>query len=153
MIWIPIQKVLDLTLCFKVTREKEMVFSEYVHMVCSCCMMGKKELARFLFGQMDLAQNAFLKRDQFVTLIEYMAEGTAGNTTVWMMQYDVYKDRKLDSLFFKGFEQFCDKYRAVTWSTEMLQQAMRTTNLGASYWDTKMDQFHEQRKQLRVNLV
>ena len=132
---------------------KEMIFSEYVHMVCSCCMMGKKELIRFLFGQMDTAQNAFLKRDQFVSLINYMAEGTAGNSTLWMMQYDAYKDRKLDSLFFKGFESFCSEYRAVTWSTEMIQQAMRNTNLGAFYWDIKMEQFHEQRKQLKVNLV
>ena len=93
-------------------REKEISFSEYVHMVCSCCMMGKSELMRFLFGQIDIGQNAFLKRDQFVTLIEYMAEGSAGgNATVWMMQYDAYKDRKLDSLFFGGFEAFCKKYR------------------------------------------
>jgi hypothetical protein len=136
------------------SREKEISFSEYVHMVCACCMMGKIELMRFLFGQMDRAQNAFLKRDQFVMLIEYMAEGSAGgNPTVWMMQYDVYKDRKLDSLFFGGFEQFCTKYRGVMWSTEQLQQAIRRCNLGAPYWESKMDQFAAQRKNLKVKLV
>ncbi len=135
-------------------REKEISFSEYVHMVCSCCMMGKSELMRFLFGQMDIGQNAFLKRDQFVTLIEYMAEGSAGgNATVWMMQYDAYKDRKLDSLFFGGFEAFCNKYRGVMWSTEMLQQSIRKANLGPPYWENKMDQFVQQRKALKVKLV
>lgn len=135
-------------------REKEISFSEYVHMVASCCMMGKTELMRFLFGQMDVALNAFLKRDQFVTLIEYMAEGSAGgNATVWMMQYDSYKDRKLDSLFFGGFESFCTKYRGVMWSTEMLQQAIRKANLGPPYWENKMDQFVEQRRALKVKLV
>ena len=62
---------------------------------------------------------------------------------------DVYKDRKLDSLFFGGFEQFYTKYRGVMWSTEQFQQlAVRRCKLGAPYWEGKMDQFAAQRKNL-----
>jgi hypothetical protein len=134
-------------------RKKELIFSEYVHFVCSICMMGKKDLRRFLFGKMDFAQNAFLKRDQFITLIEHMSVGTVYNPNIWMMQYDNFKDRKLDSLFYGGFEEFCESYRAVTWSTEYFQQAVRAKNLGAEFWLEKMATFHDMREMLGVKLV
>ncbi len=69
------------------------------------------------------------------------------------VQYDTYKDRKLDSLFYAGFERFCHDYRAVMWASENLQQIMRAKHMGADFWFNKMDNFVDQRKDLGVILV
>lgn len=75
------------------------------------------------------------------------------NANIWMMQYDNFKDRKLDSMFYNGFENFCESYRAVTWSTEYFQQLVREKNLGSEFWLEKMSQFHDMRDMLGVKLV
>jgi hypothetical protein len=82
-----------------------------------------------------------------------MSFNTSQNPNMWILQYDKYKDKKLDSLFYTGFEQFCHDYRAVMWASEHLQQQMRNKNLGPAFWFEKMDNFVAQRKDLGVVLV
>ncbi len=136
----------------KPKRKGEFSFSEYFHVVVSYCMFGPKDIMRFLFGCSDVKSAAYLKRDQFVELIGHMTAGNQ-NPMVWIMQYDQFKDRKLDSIFFAGFEKFCNAYRAVLWGAEALQVAMRKKNLGEGYWTDKMAHFAQQRKDLGVILV
>jgi len=136
----------------KPKRKGEMLFSEYVHMVVAMSMFGTKDLMRFLFGCMDTKQAAYLKRDQFIELITAMSSGNQ-NPLVWIMQYDTFKDRKLDSMFFGGFESFCLTYRAVLWGAESLQLAIKVKNLGDAHWSDKISHFVQQRKELGVILV
>ncbi len=41
---------------------------------------------RFLFGCIDVKQNAFLKRAEFVTLIEHMSYNTSQNPNLWILK-------------------------------------------------------------------
>jgi len=136
----------------KPKRKSEMIFSEYVHMVVAMSMFGTRDLMRFLFGCIDTKQLAYLKRDQFIELINAMSSGNQ-NPLVWILQYDNFKDRKLDSLFFAGFEKFCLAYRAVLWGAESLQLAIKTKNIGDGHWSDKISHFVQQRKELGVILV
>ena len=136
----------------KPKRKNEIIFSEYVHMVVAVCMFGTRDLMRFLFGCMDAKQNAYLKRDQFVELINHMTAGNQ-NPLLWIMQYDNFKDRKLDSIFYAGFEAFCNQYRAVLWGAERLVLDIRNKNLGDAHWSDKLAHFAAQRKELGVILV
>jgi hypothetical protein len=136
----------------KPNRLNELTFSEYAHLVISTSMFGTKEIMRFLFGCIDTKSNAFIKRDQFTELIDYMSSGNQ-NPNVWLLQYDNYKDKKLDSLFFTGFCNFCTEYRAVMWGPEHLIASIRAKILGETLWRDKMAHFDQQRKALGVVLV
>ena len=83
----------------KPKRESELIFSEYAHLVVSMSMFGTKELMRFLFGCIDVKVNSYIKREEFTELIGIMNSGGNNNPNVWLMQYDTYKDKKLDSMF------------------------------------------------------
>lgn len=137
----------------KPQRTKEVSFSEYVQIVCYFSMFGPKDLKRFLFGCMDVQANCFLMRDKFVTLVEIMANAGVGNPTIMSRQFDKYKDRKLDSLFFGGFERFTYDFRGIMWKVEDLQKTMRMQNLGVPYWEDKQAQFADVRKTLGVKLI
>ena len=137
----------------KPARSKELSFSEYFHVVCYFSMFGSKDLRRFLFGCMDVETLCFLKRDKFVTLVEYMGSSAVGNVTTYSRQYDKYKDRKLDSMFYGGFERFTHDFRGVMWKTEEFQRNVRVQNLGVAYWEDKMAQFADVRGTLGVKLV
>jgi len=136
----------------KPKRKSEMLFSEYVHMVVSMSMFGTRDIMRFLFGCIDTQQAAYLKRDQFIELINAITSGNQ-NPLVWILQFDTFKDRKLDSMFFAGFENFCNSYRAVLWGAESLQLAIKKKNLGDTHWSDKISHFAQQRKELGVILV
>ena len=137
----------------KPLRKSELSFSEYVHVVAYFCMFAKKDLRRFVFGCMDVKQDCFLKRDKFILLVEYLAAPGVGNVTKWSLQYDKFKDRKLDSLFYGGFEKFTDVYRGIMWKTEEIQCKIRAHNLGEAYWENKGEQFTTVRRTLGVKLL
>lgn len=137
----------------KPRRVAEVSFSEYVHIVCYFSMLGSRDLRRFVFGCMDVDQLCYLKRDKFMLLIEYISDSSVGNVLKWQLQYDKFKDRKLDSLFYTGFEKFTDVYRGVMWKVEEMQKFIRIKNLGVAYWDNKADQFKIARKTLGVKLI
>ena len=137
----------------KPRRANEVSFSEYLHIVCYFCMFGRRDLRRFVFGCVDVDQLCYLKRDKFMTLVEVLADPAVGNVLKWQLQYDKYKDKKLDSLFFKGFEQFTEVYRGVMWKTEEMQKKFKIANLGEPFWEDKANQFTSTRKTLGVRLL
>ena len=122
-------------------------------MVCSFCLFGNRELLRFVFGAIDVDQKAYLRKEEFCTLVEYLGEGSTTNIKLWQLQYKNYSDRKLGYMFFTHFENFGDQFSFVMWQVNKLHRLMQDNNLGREFWDNKREHFKKTREDMGVILV
>ena len=132
---------------------EQLSFSEYVQMVCYFCLFGKKELFRFVFGAIDLDQKAYLRKEEFCSLIEDLTEGTESNVRLWQLQYKHFSDPKLGYMFYNHFEAFGTNYNMVMFQVERLHELLQSKNLGQLFWDRKREQYKVIREDLGVKLV
>jgi hypothetical protein len=72
----------------KPAKKNEIIFSEYVQIVCYYVSLSRKDLIRFLFGNQDEQGKAYLKKDQFLDLVEKCVEGSGRNTKIWAVQFE-----------------------------------------------------------------
>eukprot|EP01033_Poteriospumella_lacustris_P007676 gene7676-5518_t len=134
-------------------RKRELTFSEYVHFVCYFVMLSARDMARFLFTAQDTDERGFLRRDQFVTLINLLAEGSPFNVKQWEYQYETYHDKKLKHQFIANFNDFVAQNPGALWQPQLLQQRLKKYNLGIQYWDKKMEQYRVIRENLGIKLL
>ena len=87
----------------------ELLFSEYVHLLCFYLMFSSKNLIRFLFQCVDTDNKFYLRREQFNELLRMLAENSPFNVAVWELEYNNYYDKKLKYLFVTNFERFVFK--------------------------------------------
>ena len=134
-------------------RKAELTFSEYVHVICYFSMFGRKELVRFLFGQMDEDGKYYLKKDEFEKLLGYLSEGTMRNPKVWMREWPKFMNPALKSIFLPEYEQFTNENTSTLWQIQKLKKKLMEKNLGVNYWDKKVEQYQEIRKEIGVVMV
>lgn len=72
----------------KPLRRAELIFSEYVHLVASYVMLSQRDLTRFLFQHADEDHKQYLRRDQFLKLLEILNQGSPFNIKSWEIQYE-----------------------------------------------------------------
>lgn len=132
---------------------EELSFSEYVHTVCFFCIFGRQELLRFIFGAADVEAKGYLRKDQFMILVEDLVEINPSNVREWQMQFGNYADPKLGYLFFTGFEKFCDEYNYILWQALYLHRTFMEKNLGEDFWTQKRTMFNQIREHLGVIVV
>lgn len=130
----------------------ELQFSEYIHFVSYVSMLARSDVVRFIFGHVDIEERAFLKKDQFIDILNHITEGSDRSIKIWVLQYDTFKDPKLDALFLAGFDDFVCKNPSSTWQVEYLQRLIMEANLGTAYWEKKMEQFRITRADMELNV-
>ena len=152
---------------------RELIFSEYAHIICYYVMLSRKELSRMAFAAgnqhhlqhicehfsnlsclaVDVEKRDFIKREQWFNLMEMLAEGADRTTKVWAAQYDKYCDPKLGSIFVKGFDKFCRDNPSATWQMQLLQRSIAEFNLGEGYWQKKMEYFRRLRIDMEIKVT
>eukprot|EP01035_Chromulina_nebulosa_P022004 gene22004-28486_t len=135
------------------TRDYELYFHEYVHLVCYYPMLSSKELTKFLYGCMDEEKNRFLKKDQFLKFMEYLAEGGLQNPISWQAQFKNFQHKQLGYFFLEDFEKFVLKNPTTIFRAQELQRFFMRLNLGEAYWEKKMNQFRIIREDMGILLV
>ena len=131
----------------------ELTFSEYVHVVCYFCMFGKRELVRFVFGQMDTEKKFYLKKREFNELLEILAEFTMRNPKKWMLSWNQFMNPALGAIFLPEYEAFTVENPSTLWMLQDLQKKIMEKNLGEFYWHNKVEQFMHARKEIGVKMV
>lgn len=129
-----------------------LTFSEYFHLVCAVCMLGKSEMTRMAFKHGDKNQIFQLEDEEFGELLEFMTEGLPGQRGIRQLK-KMYKDfLDIDTLAMtlESFQGFIDHNPRVLWCFENLQQAFMRVNLGSAYWERKMVQFKKIREAIGV---
>lgn len=53
-------------------------------------------------------------------------------------------------MFFNNFQSFINSNPSALWQAQLLQRKLAKVNLGAAYWDKKMEQFRLVREQLGI---
>lgn len=87
----PETKICDwIVSAIKPAKKTEILFSEYVQIVCYYISLSRKDLVRFLFGNQDELGKAYLRKDQFIDLVDKCVEGTGRNTKIWAVQFEDY---------------------------------------------------------------
>lgn len=129
---------------------KKLLFSEYVCLICSICLLSNKELGRFVFGCYDSEGKCLLKKPAFEELVEIHLEGTDRSPTLFFNQYDRYYDPQLKGVLFTSFEQFVLANPIMLWGIQFIQITFRKHNLGDAWWFRKMEQFRLVRKELGI---
>jgi hypothetical protein len=62
-------------------------------------------------------------------------------------------DKKLKFQFIKNFEQFFERNPGALWKPQLLQQKIMKANLGAPYWEKKIEQYRVIRENMGIKLV
>ena len=134
-------------------QKERLVFSEYVHIVCYFAMFGKKQLIRFVFGQMDVEQKFYLKKREFNDLLEILAENTMRNPKKWMLSWPQFMNPALGAIFLPEYEAFTAENPSTMWMVQQLQKVIMEKNLGEIYWMKKVEQFMVARKDIGVRMI
>jgi hypothetical protein len=129
---------------------EELSFSEYVHTACFFCVFGRRELLRFIFGVADVDRKGYLRKDQFMLLVEDLVEGSPSNIREWQMQFGNYSDPKLGYMFYNHFEDFCNNFNYILWQVLSLHRTFMEKNLGMEFWDKKREMFNQIRDHMGV---
>ena len=132
-------------------KPEELWFSEFVHIIAYFSMFGRKEIVRFLFGQVDVDTKFFIKKPQFVELIDNLMEGQTNRAPrKYSKQFDDFMNPQLRSMFLSDFQAFVDTNPSVLWQVELFQKRIMQRFLGEKYWILKREQFMKVRKDLNV---
>jgi hypothetical protein len=85
--------------------------------------------------------------------MEVLAMNSPFSVKVWQLQYEQFFDPKLKLFFFNNFEAFIKKNPSALWQASLLQRKFMQFNLGADYWDNKIEQYRVTREKLGIQLV
>jgi hypothetical protein len=127
-----------------------LTFAEYVQLNCYYSLFARKDFIRFIFGCMDAGSKGFLTKAQFCELCEILGEGASRSIKLWQIQFETFCNQKLNTIFLDGFDKFILNNPSALWMAQSLQRAFMNHNLGEEYWDKKMNQFIQQRKDMDV---
>lgn len=127
-----------------------LTFAEYVQLNCYYSLFARKDFIRFIFGCMDAGNKGFLTKAQFCELCEILGEGASRSIKLWQIQFETFCNKKLNTIFLNGFDSFILNNPSALWMAQSLQRAFMNHNLGEDYWDKKMNQFIQQRKDMDV---
>jgi len=130
-----------------------LTFAEYVHLTCYYCLFARKDFIRFIFGCMDSGSKGFLTKIQFGELCELLGEGASRSIKLWVIQFDKFCNPKLNTIFLDGFDAFILNNPSALWMAQSLQRSFMIHNLGEEYWDKKLSQFIQQRKDMDIQLM
>lgn len=130
-----------------------LTFPEYVHLACYYCLFARKDFIRFIFGCMDSGNKGFLTKVEFGELCDLLGEGASRSVKLWYLQFDKFSNRKLNTLFLDGFDNFILNNPSALWMAQSLQRSFMGHNLGEEYWDKKLSQFIQQRKDMDIQLM
>jgi hypothetical protein len=102
---------------------------------------------------MDSGSKGFLTKIQFFELFELLGEGASRSIKLWVIQFDKFRNPKLNTIFLDGFDAFILNNPSALWMAQSLQRSFMIHNLGEEYWDKKLSQFIQQRKDMDIQLM
>ena len=75
------------------------------------------------------------------------------NAKKWMLAWPDFMNKALGAIFLPEYEAFTDENPSTLWMIQLLQKRIMEKNLGVAYWNNKVEQFMDMRKEIGVTMV
>jgi len=119
-------------------------------MIAMYCMFGRQDVMRFIFGNMDEDNRSYLDEQQYVHLIELLAENEPIPIHPKKLQGVYRRVAPRGELFFEQFVLLMEHYTLLCYPMFRLQNKLQEKNMGLLWWKQQQLKFEGARNRLSI---
>eukprot|EP00903_Cladosiphon_okamuranus_P006370 g6237.t1 len=137
-------------------QKTEIVWDQYLEVVCFFCMFSRREVLRFVFGALDPSMRGYLNENdfqKFMTAVFQHESGIPGNYPGKAKRGFAKLASSGTQLEFPQFEKLCAQFPRLPHPIYRLHTSIQKHNLGETFWDAKKDIFTDARRAVGVEKI